>query len=104
MGKAAKLLGVAVLIALGEGCVPRCEATCKKLLECGEELDTQRVALAQCEDSCIREEALYEDWEDETKQDALDEERRCIGASSCEEIADGACYEHDLFPFVGYGG
>jgi hypothetical protein len=81
------------------GCAPRCEATCRKLLDCGDALDSQRVALALCEDNCTREDALYESWGDESKEEAFEQERRCVRRSSCEEIAAGACFDPALFPF-----
>jgi hypothetical protein len=98
-------LRVAIALALAPllgGCPPQCDHTCRKLLDCGEEVDAQRVAQALCEDECKREDALYESWEDDEKQAAFDDEKRCIVHSSCDELASGACYDPGLFPFGQY--
>jgi len=86
------LVAVALL-----GCSPRCERTCKKLLKC-EGLDSDRVALDECELSCRNQLSLFEGWKDEDKlEDAFAEHRRCLIRSTCEEIADGECYDPLLF-------
>ena len=85
---------------LAAGCAPTCEQSCRKLLfDC--ELDTERVALDECQTSCLRQEALYESWENQELTDLFRDHRRCVASSSCDEIADGACYEgyEDLFLF-----
>jgi len=88
----ALVLAVALL-----GCAPRCERTCKKLLKC-DGLDSDRVALAECETSCLNQLAMFEDWKDEDKlEDAFADHRRCIVQSTCDEIADGVCYDPLLF-------
>ena len=81
------LLGVAA-------CDPPCQRTCRKVLECGN-LQTDRLALEACEQDCERQEQLYDDWEDEAKQDLFKDHKRCLLDATCDEIADGEC-------FVGY--
>lgn len=68
---------------------------CKKVLAC--DLDSDRVALSECEDSCERQTSLYVTWEDEIKQEAMDEHLRCLVQESCESIEDGACFDDRLF-------
>ena len=70
------------------------------LFECGD-LDSERVSFLECEDSCLRQDALYQQWEDERKQELFNDHKRCINRSSCEEIAQGECYYgfEDLFVF-----
>jgi hypothetical protein len=85
-----------VLVALATlplaACPPTCKQACRKtLFDC--ELDTERVSLDECEIECERQEYLYRQWEDTELQQLFDDHRRCIGRSSCEEIADGVCYE-----------
>jgi hypothetical protein len=91
-----------VVALLAEACGPPCRSVCHKVLfECGN-LDSQRVALDECELSCQQQEVLYDFWEDEEKADLFDEHKRCIRSSSCEEIAAGACYQdgmEDIFVF-----
>ena len=77
------------------GCTPRCKESCVKVLDCG--LDSTRVARDECVLSCQLEETLYREWEDKTKIKAFKAHKRCIRDSTCEEIADGACYDEELF-------
>jgi hypothetical protein len=79
------------------GCAPRCERTCKKLLKC-EGLDSDRIALDECELSCRNQLSMFNGWKDEEKlEDAFADHRRCIVRSSCGEIAAGECYDPLLF-------
>jgi hypothetical protein len=92
-----------LLVALAPlaACPPPCKQVCRKVLfDC--ELDTERVALEECQDACETQQQLYDVWDDERLQDLFDDHRRCIGRSSCEEIADGACYDgfEDLYVFA----
>ncbi len=96
-----RLLLVAMAATFAQACNWPCRAVCRKVLfECGD-LGSERVALDECEVSCLRQEALYEEWENEEKQDLFDDHKRCVARSSCEEIADGECYDgyEELFVF-----
>lgn len=91
------LVLVAVPIA---ACAPPCGQVCRKLLfDC--ELDTERVAFEECELSCQQQELLYSQWENRDLAELFDDQKRCVTHSSCEEIADGVCYEgyEDLYVF-----
>ena len=83
---------------LAGGCVPRCERVCRKVLECGS--SSERVAIEECTEACERQDALYEDWEDEDKLDAFDVHRRCLMDASCKQIDDGVCYDAEIFVFA----
>lgn len=93
---------LAFAVTFAGGCAPSCETTCRQLLDCSEQLDAQLVALDQCEDQCIRTDALYESWEDDAKRAAFDDHRSCLVDATCAEIADGACYDETLFPYAQY--
>ena len=99
----AHLIAIAVAAAVS-GCAPSCERTCRHLLDCDAALDAETVALDQCEEQCIRTDALYESWEDDgdTKRVAFDEHRSCIVGATCGELADGACFDEELFPYEQY--
>lgn len=84
---------VVVIVALASGCTPTCSEVCRKVRDC--ELDSPRTTQDECVTACEQQEALYDAWEDEDKLDAYHEERRCLGRSSCEEIADGVCYQDE---------
>ena len=88
---------VAALAVALTGCAPDCDRSCRKLIGCG--LDSPRTAYDECVQSCESEQGLLESWEDDAKLAAFAEERRCIASSTCEEIADGVCYDPDLYPF-----
>ena len=78
------------------GCAPDCEKTCKKLLAC-EEVDTPMLSLQECTSSCAAQEEVYAGWDDEIKQNAYDDLKNCIVESECDDIADGVCYDEDLY-------
>jgi hypothetical protein len=90
---AAALLALVALAA----CEPSCKATCRKVVRC--DLDSTRISLEECEASCVFQERLYDDSEDERRRDLLVDHKQCLRRSSCDEIAGGACYEPDLFTF-----
>lgn len=97
-GKLSALPALLIALLLAGGCTPTCDQTCKKLMRC-EGLATDGLDANRCEESCAEAVALYEDWEDVQLQDALDEEKRCIDAETCEAIADGACYDERLYAY-----
>jgi hypothetical protein len=85
-------------LALGQGCDTSCEAACDKLLSC-EEVSTARLAPDDCESACLVQEKLYEDWDDVELRDGFTELKGCITGTACDELAEGACYEDELYPF-----
>jgi len=82
--------------ALAGGCAPACESTCTKLLDCDL---SPRVSEEECVESCETQQHLYEDWGDTEKQTAFEKERGCIRQSTCDEIADGTCYDDEIWVF-----
>ncbi|MEN0062071.1 MAG: hypothetical protein AAGA48_07940 [Myxococcota bacterium] len=88
-----------MLLAFALGCAPTCDQVCRKtLFDC--DLSTERVALATCVDQCDRQLTLYQDqWMNDELASLFADHRRCLMRESCEEIADGVCYEgfEDLF-------
>ena len=79
------------------GCTPRCQESCVKVLDCG--LESTRVARDECVRSCQLVQDLYSRWEDEAKEEAFKEHKRCVREATCEELADGVCFDEDLFVF-----
>ncbi len=98
-GAALALFGAA--LALLGGCEPTCASTCEKLLECEDgTVDQPRVAQDECEASCETQQSLYEDdWENEILRDELAELKRCVRDEECDAIAEGACYNPNLYIF-----
>ena len=87
-----------LFISLLWGCNATCSQACKRLMEC-ESVDTTGVERDLCEEQCRNQESLYEEWEDEELQERLDDARNCIRDSTCPAIADGVCYDEELFPY-----
>ncbi|MCB9742595.1 MAG: hypothetical protein H6740_08350 [Alphaproteobacteria bacterium] len=89
-----------LLLALSAllGCTPTCDQTCRKLIRC-EVIESSAVNEDLCSADCSSLENLYDYWDDQQLVNELQETRRCIGESTCEDIADGVCYEEDLYPF-----
>jgi hypothetical protein len=74
------------------GCAPPCGQLCRKVLyTC--DLDSERVAFDDCENSCSQQVELYRQWQDEELIELFEDHRRCISRSSCDEIAAGECYD-----------
>lgn len=84
------------VLAFSSGCEPTCKATCKKLVKC-EDVETPRVSKEECTASCETQQQLYDEWDDEQKRENFGDMKRCVKKSECEEIADGVCYDEDLY-------
>lgn len=95
----AVLSGGVVLVALAGGCEPTCRKTCRKLVSCGEELQSDRVTLDECEASCVFQERELEETEQDDLRRDLAEHKRCLRRETCADIADGVCLDEELAPF-----
>ncbi len=91
-----KLWTLLILTLLAAGCEPTCEQTCEELLAC-DEVESDRVALDDCTAACLVQQQVYDDWEDIELQQGFADYKRCISEESCDAIADGACYDEDLY-------
>ena len=94
--------GLLALCTTLAACHTTCKNACDILLEC-DEVESSRVNPSECEVSCSREMALYDQWENQALLDALQDELDCIGDLSCEEIAAGACYDEQLYLYKDSG-
>jgi hypothetical protein len=95
-----RALTPALMLAVATACNPPCKRTCNKLLDCGN-LSTDRLAVSACIEDCEKQQQLYQDWDDEEKQDLFVAHKRCLVDASCEEIEEGVCYDgyEELFSF-----
>lgn len=84
------------LIGFLAGCEVSCENTCEKLLSCSS-VETPGVSPTDCEQACTSQEILYEGWEDQAKRDALSEYKTCVSDSTCDAIAEGVCYDENIY-------
>lgn len=90
---------LALLVALAAGlvgCAPTCSQVCHKLDRCDLNGD---VGVTECVASCEAEISDYRDTDDTESKVTFNDQRKCLGSHSCDEIAAGACYEASLFPF-----
>ena len=88
-----------LLALLLVGCDTSCERACKKLTSCAAELEVEGRYHEECAETCSQQERLYEDWEDTQLQDALAEARNCVADHTCDELAEGVCYDEELWPY-----
>lgn len=93
--RAAALLGLAVA-GLASGCAPTCGDVCAKLESCGIQPE---VSWLECRASCEKKFATYQPFDDDETRLAFEAERACLGASSCEAIAEGVCFDPRTNPF-----
>lgn len=80
--------------ALLTGCEPSCKSTCASLLAC--DLESERVAIDECEAACVFQERLYEDVDANDLRSQFSAHKRCLVRESCDDIADGVCWDPDL--------
>lgn len=83
-------------LAFAAGCAPTCGALCDKLDGCGL---TTSIGREECRASCETQLADLQAREDLDPLQAFDAQRTCIGASTCDEVEAGACWDGELGPF-----
>ncbi len=87
-----------LLFALLTGCTPTCKQVCDHLVECGNS-GMELVNSEECQESCLRQDALYEGWNDESLRDGFDAALVCIDESSCTALEQGSCYDPEIWPY-----
>ena len=87
------LLGSIVALV---GCEPSCKKTCKKLLDC-DDIETARTEVEECAASCEIQQEMFDDWEASDERERFSELKKCIRSNECPDIADGACYDEELY-------
>jgi hypothetical protein len=81
-----------VLTSAAWGCTPTCGDVCDHVVACENE-GTERMSSVECEEQCLQQKALYADWSDGVKRDAFEDELSCLNGASCDDIAEGVCYD-----------
>ncbi|MES2640307.1 MAG: hypothetical protein V4850_12515 [Myxococcota bacterium] len=71
---------------------------CDKLVEC-DNPGTERMSGPECEESCNTQKDSYAKWTDTQLRDAMDAQLSCLYDASCDAVADGACYDEDVWSF-----
>lgn len=76
-------------------CNPTCQQVCNKLDRCGFD---DAVQVNVCQATCERQLLFVQELDDEDaalKQ--FNDHRRCIGNTSCDDLAAGQCVDDELF-------
>ena len=60
---------------------------------------TERMTSTECTESCETQKNLYDVWTDTQLRDAFDDELSCLYTSKCDDIADGVCYDAEIWEF-----
>ena len=81
------------------GCTATCEQACNSLLTCEEEgaFSAPSMNLDECQSACAAQENVYSSWDDVEKQQSFDDLKDCIVASECSELAEGVCYDENVY-------
>jgi hypothetical protein len=100
-GSASALALTLALAGVGAGCAPSCETLCNKLERC--DLDPG-VSSDECRETCDRQVSFFKEDnmqipDGDVLGEAFYQHRVCLGAHTCDEIADGVCYDEQLFLF-----
>ena len=93
-------LGVIMLVLLyALGCTATCDQACVALLKCEEEGAFSAPSMNQdeCQSACAAQENVYSNWDDQEKQQSFDDLKDCIVGSECSELADGVCYDENVY-------
>ena len=51
----------------------------------------------ECIRSCETQQELFESWEASDERERFADLKRCIKDSECDDIADGECYDEELY-------
>jgi hypothetical protein len=86
---------IAPLTAL-VGCEPTCKKTCKKLLDC-DNIETARTEVEECQASCEIQQEMFDGWEASDERERFKELKQCIRSNECADIANGECYDEELY-------
>ena len=92
------LVGLLIAGLMG-GCTPTCKQTCNKITGCEQLADYSGTHPDFCAETCIRQETLYQVWEDYDLLDRLDAHKECLMDATCDDIAAGVCYDEELYAF-----
>jgi len=90
-------VGLGWVVLISSACEPSCKQAGRNVLAC--DLESDRVTIDECEAACFFQERLYEDRQDDALRDRLADHKRCLNRESCDDLADGVCFDEGLFSF-----
>lgn len=89
---------VAAVALFGAGCTPTCREACRKLDRCDL---LAGIDVEECRETCEADldnrQVAKRDDDDPEPLKTFNAHRRCLGSSTCDDIADGVCFDDDLF-------
>jgi len=85
-----------LLVGLITGCEPSCEDTCDKLLDC-DQIEMEHTSARECAAACETQQSVYDKWKSTDEREWFSDMKYCIDDASCAEIADGECYDDELY-------
>ena len=85
-----------LFVGLATGCEPSCEDTCEKLLAC-DQIEMEHTSARECAAACETQQGVYDKWKSTDEREWFADMKYCIDDASCSEIADGECYDDELY-------
>jgi hypothetical protein len=96
-------LAITVALCACNKVTPTCRSVCRKLARCDEVQAADYITTDECRDLCEVQDVYYERLEDDEELvenlEAWNSYKWCVVSETCEEVADGACYDEALFAF-----
>ena len=74
-------------------CTVTCEETCTKIMSC-DEIEQEGTDEIDCRSACLSQQ---EQSQADGNEDAFNNLKSCITASTCSEIVQGVCYDEELY-------
>gem|GEM_PF-1476639 len=82
---------------------PTCRSVCRKLSRCDEVKSADYIATEECRDLCDVQETYYDRLEDDEELvsdfESWNSYKWCVVTETCEDVADGVCYDEALYAF-----
>lgn len=96
-------LAIAVSLCACNQVTPTCRSVCRKLTRCDEVRAADYIGTDECRDLCDVQDNYYDSIQDDevlvTDFEAWNAYKWCVLSETCEEVADGACYDEALYAF-----
>lgn len=75
------------------GCTVTCEDVCTKISSC-DEIAQEGTGEIDCRSACLSQQ---EQAQADENEEAFDRLKSCISTNTCTDIAQGVCYDEELY-------